>query len=55
MPDTTVIDPSDTEAALRAMLAGIDQSLSDPTRLRERLVPELRRIIEAGRSSRTRP
>ena len=50
MPDTTVIDPSDTEAALRAMLAGIDQSLSDPTRLRERLVPELRRIIEAGRT-----
>ncbi|BAQ44607.1 MULTISPECIES: [protein-PII] uridylyltransferase [Methylobacterium] len=50
MPDTTVIDPSDTEAALRAMLAGIDQSLSDPTRLRERLVPELRRIIEAGRA-----
>ncbi|KMO34502.1 [protein-PII] uridylyltransferase [Methylobacterium aquaticum] len=46
----TVLDPSDTDVALRALLAGIDQSLSDPVRLRERLVPELRRIIEAGRA-----
>ncbi|WP_298966119.1 [protein-PII] uridylyltransferase [uncultured Methylobacterium sp.] len=40
----------DSAADLARLLAGIDQTTSDPTRLRERLVPELRRIIEAGRA-----
>ncbi|WP_407529856.1 [protein-PII] uridylyltransferase [Methylobacterium oryzisoli] len=41
----------DTAADLARLLAGIDQTTSDPTRLRERMVPELKRIIEAGRSA----
>ncbi|ACA16646.1 UTP-GlnB uridylyltransferase, GlnD [Methylobacterium sp. 4-46] len=40
----------DTAAALAQLLSGIDQTTSDPTKLRERLVPGLRRIIEEGRA-----
>lgn len=41
----------DTAADLARLLAGIDQTTSDPTRLRERMVPELKRIIEEGRAA----
>ncbi len=38
----------DPVAELDSLIAGLDRDIREPTRLRAVLVPELRRVIEAG-------
>ncbi len=46
-----MLDPS---AELAQILDGLDRDIREPTRLRAVLVPELKRVLEAGHGRRKR-